>query len=50
MGTVKHARSTGILISHTLSKEGLAYIEKHDPDLHYAILQRLTKRKGGKSK
>ena len=48
--SMANAKSIGLSISHTISKKGLKFIEEYDPDLHYEIMQRLAKQKGGKSK
>ena len=49
--SMREAKTTGLLICRTISKKGLKFIEENDPDLHYEIMQILSKtKKGGKSK
>lgn len=37
------ARSIGLDICERVSKKGLRFIEEHDPDLYYDIMQRKKK-------
>jgi len=47
MSRLKTARAIGLLIAERISKAGMRFIEKHDPDLHFDLEQA---RKGRKSR
>jgi len=46
MSKMKTARAIGILLEDRISEAGMRFIEEHDPDLHYDLVQA---RKGRKS-
>jgi len=45
MSKMKVARDIGLRICERISKKGMNYIEEHDPDLHYDIVQERKKRR-----
>ena len=45
MSKMSTARAIGILIAERISEAGMRFIEEHDPDLHYDLVQVKKRRK-----
>jgi len=47
MSKMQNARTIGLLIAERISETGMKFIEEHDPDLHYDLVQVRKRRKTG---